>query len=89
MPGRPVRQRLLAHSNPERSYSYESVEPMDSLTSYRQSLRVAPIVDTNTAFVEWSTEFDAPEQESELWEQIFRDECARSLEKLRTYMAEQ
>jgi hypothetical protein len=87
--GRPVRQRLLAHSNQERSYSYESAEPMDSLKVYRQTLRVAPIVDTNTAFVEWSTEFDAPAQETELLEQIFREECARSLEKLRTYLAEQ
>jgi hypothetical protein len=87
--GRSIRQRLLAHSNQDRSYSYESVEAMDTLKSYRQTLRVAPIVDTNTAFLEWSTEFDAPEQESELWEQIFREECAKSLEKLRTYLAEQ
>src|SRR5688572_9931306 len=87
--GRSIRQRLLAHSNQERAYSYASVEPMDSLKFYRQTLRVAPVMDTNTAFVEWSTEFDAPEPESALWEQIFRDECARSLEKLRAYLAEQ
>ena len=68
---------------------YESMAPMDSLTSYRQTLRVAPIVDTNTSFVEWITQFDAPEGERELWEKVLQEECAQSLEKLRTYLAEQ
>lgn len=86
---RPVRERLIAHSNTDRCYRYESVEPMDSLKSYRQTLRVAPIVDTNTSFVEWITEFDAPSGERELWEKVLQEECARSLEKLRAYLAEQ
>ena len=86
---RQVRERLVAHSNADRSYTYESMAPMDSLTSYRQTLRVAPIVDTNTSFVEWITQFDAPEGERELWEKVLQEECAQSLEKLRTYLAEQ
>lgn len=87
--GRSVRERLTAHSNADRCYSYESVAPMDSLKSYRQTLRVAPIVDTNTSFVEWITEFDAAPGERELWEKVLQEGCAQSLEKLRTYLAEQ
>lgn len=87
--GRPSRQRLAAHSDADRCYSYESVEPFDVLQSYKQTLRVAPIVDTNTAFVEWWADFEAPTEVQELWNKYLADEFAKSLEKLRTYLAEQ
>jgi len=86
---RTSRQRLVAHSDSDRCYSYESLEPLDTLRSYRQTLRVAPIVDTNTAFVEWSAEFDAPSEEQDRWQKCLTEESAKSLEKLRTYLAEQ
>jgi hypothetical protein len=86
---RPSRQRLAAHSDADRCYSYESVEPLDTLRSYKQTLRVAPIVDTNTAFVEWSADFDAPIEEHDRWKKCLTEEAAKSLEKLRTYLAEQ
>jgi hypothetical protein len=86
---RTSRQCLVAHSDAERSYSYESVEPVDTLRSYRQTLRVAPIVDTNTAFVEWSADFEAPAEEHERWKKCLTEESAKSLEKLRAYLAEQ
>ena len=86
---RPSRQRLLAHSDAERCYSYESVEPFETLRSYRQTLRVAPIVDTNTAFVEWWADFEAAPAQQERWNKYLSDEFAKSLEKLRTYLAEQ
>jgi hypothetical protein len=86
----PSRQRLTAHSDAERCYSYESVDPFETLRSYRQTLRVAPIVDTNTAFVEWSADFetDSVEQE-ERWNNYLTEAFGKSLEKLRTYLAEQ
>ena len=87
--GRSVQERLVAHSNEDRCYTYESIEPMDAIKFYRQTLRVAPVVDTNTSFVEWSTEFDAPLDAHEQWQKAFQEECAESLEKLRTYLAEQ
>ena len=86
---RTTRQRLVAHNDTDRCYSFESVEPLDTLRAYRQTLRVAPIVDTNTAFVEWTAEFDAPAEEHERWQKCLFDESAKSLEKLRTYLAEQ
>lgn len=87
--GKPSRQRLVAHSDAERCYSYESLEPLETIRSYKQTLRVAPIVDTNTAFVEWWAEFDAPDGEQDLWQKSLEQEFAKSLEKLRSYLAEQ
>jgi hypothetical protein len=84
-----TRQRLVAHSDTDKCYTYESVEPLDTLCSYRQTLRVAPIVDTNTAFVEWTAEFDTPAEEHDRWQKCLTEESAKSLEKLRTYLAEQ
>lgn len=79
----------MSHSDAERFYSYESLEALGTLRSYKQTLRVAPIVDTNTAFVEWSAEFNAPADEQDPWKKCFTDEAAKSWEKLRTYLAEQ
>jgi hypothetical protein len=86
---RPTHQRLTAHSDEQRSYSFESVEPFDNLRSYKQTLRVAPIVDTNTSFVEWWADFEAAPQDTESWKDYLQEQFAKSLEKLRTYLAEQ
>ena len=55
-----IRQRLLAHSDPERSYTYcfagESSYPVQD---YQATLRVTPVVDGDRAFVEWWATFDA------------------------------
>jgi hypothetical protein len=82
----PSRQRLVAHSDTERSYSYESAEPFDTLRYYRLTLRVAPIVDGNKAFVEWSAEFDAS-RDADRWSEKLTSEFAKSLNKLRTRLA--
>jgi uncharacterized membrane protein len=58
--GPQIRQRLLAHSDLERSYTYESCEPLGAITYYQGKARVTPIVDRNRAFVEWSVSFDCP-----------------------------
>jgi len=47
-----IRQRLLAHSDLDRSYTFESCEPLGAITYYRGTGRVTPIVDGNRAFVE-------------------------------------
>jgi hypothetical protein len=70
-------------------YTYESVEPLDTFRSYRQTLRVAPTVDTATPFVEWTTDFDAPAAETRALAEFLMDESAKSLDKVRTYLAEQ
>jgi hypothetical protein len=69
-----IRQRLLAHSDVDRSFSYEFAEPDPSVPSgYRATLRVTPIVDGDRSFVEWWAEFDGDASErTQLIEQFQR-----------------
>jgi hypothetical protein len=77
-----VRQRLLAHSDLDRSFSYGScapfslpgaaaetdgVEPID----YRGTLRVTPVVATSRAFVEWWVAFDCGASDRRRWTAFF------------------
>ena len=68
-----IRQRLLAHSDLERSYVYESCGTLGPITYYQGTARVMPIVDGNRAFLEWSVTFDCPPQE--------QVNCTKSLEE--------
>jgi hypothetical protein len=57
--GRQVRQRLLAHSDVERSQSYEFCGAASlPLTDFQATLRITPVVDGDRAFVEWWATFD-------------------------------
>src|SRR3954469_11238445 len=70
-----IRQKLLAHSDLERSYTYEVCEPSPlAVRDYRATLRVTPIVDGDRAFVEWWATFDCAEPERDRWTRHFRDE---------------
>jgi len=71
--GTRIRQRLLAHSDLDRSYTYESCDPLGPISYYRGTARVTPIVDGNRAFVEWSVNVECPDEE--------RDNCTALLEK--------
>src|SRR5215204_4507930 len=53
--GRTLRQRLLAHSDRDRSYTYDFCDPAPfPVLNYVATLRVTPIVDGDRAFVDWS-----------------------------------
>ena len=71
--GARIRQRLLAHSDLERSYFYESCGTLGAITYYQGTARVMPMVDGNRAFLEWSVTFDCPPQE--------QANCTKSLEE--------
>jgi hypothetical protein len=71
-----IRQRLVALSDSERSFTYAGFEPfafpskgMDSLTpiDYEGTLRVTPVVDGDRAFVEWWLTFDCIPNERDRW----------------------
>jgi hypothetical protein len=84
-----IRQRLLAHSDVDRSYIYEFCDaapfPIDN---YAATIRVVPIVENDTAFVEWSATFDCAADERERWTQYLANEgFAKWLAALRRYMA--
>jgi hypothetical protein len=71
--GTRIRQRLLAHSDLDRSYTYESCGPLGAISYYRGTARVTPIVDGDRAFVEWSVGVECPDAE--------REHCAALLEQ--------
>ena len=62
MPGRTIRQQLLAHSDRERSYTYSFLEPAP-VRNYVATIRVTPVAETGQSFVERRASFDgAPEE---------------------------
>jgi hypothetical protein len=71
--GARIRQRLLAHSDLDRSYTYESCGPLGAISYYLGTARVTPISDGNGAFVEWSVSVECPDGEL--------DNCRALLEK--------
>lgn len=71
--GARIRQRLLALSDLDRCYTYESCDPLGSISYYRGTARVTPIVDGNRAFVEWSVSLECPDED--------RATCTALLEK--------
>lgn len=85
-PGGVIRQRLLAHSDLERSYSYEFCDPIPfPVRNYLATLRVTPVVDGQRSFVEWWATFDCSPDEIDKWVDHFeREGFARWLAALRT-----
>ena len=88
-PGRHIRQRLLAHSDLERSYSYEFADAIPfPVTGFRATIRITPVVDSGKAFVEWWATFDCAAGEIERWTRFFeQDGFARWLGALRRRLA--
>ena len=62
-----IRERLLALSDYDYSFSYSILEsPMD-VENYIATVKLIPITEGNHTFAEWSAEFDCPEaKEGEL-----------------------
>ena len=86
---RVIRQRLLAHSDADRSYSYALCDPSPyPVRNYIATIRVVPVVASRQAFVEWWASFDCAADELERWTGHFRDEgFARWLAALGRFMA--
>jgi len=90
LPDAVIRQKLLVHSDLERSYSYLFCEPAP-VRNYVAVLRVTPVVEGSKAFVEWSATFDCLADESRRWIDFFEKEgfagwlaaLARSMDELR------
>jgi len=85
-----LRQKLLAHSDRERSYTYcFADQPPFPVRDYVATIRVAEIVASNTAFVEWWATFDCEIAERETWVAHFEQRgFANWLGALRVFMAQ-
>jgi DNA-binding transcriptional MerR regulator len=83
------RQRLLAHSDLDRFYTYKFCEPFPyPIRNCVITLRVTPVVDGNRAFVEWSATFDCEATEYDHWTIYFANEVwAKALESLKKYFS--
>jgi hypothetical protein len=84
--GTHIRQRLLAHSDLERFYTYESCEPLGVITYYQGTGRVTPIVDGNRAFVEWSVTFDCSAKEQANCTRLLEEAMPQWLKSLRAVL---
>jgi hypothetical protein len=84
--GSHIRQRLLAHSDLDRFYTYESCEPLGAITYYQGTGCVTPIVDGNRAFVEWSVSFECPEKEQENCAKLLKEAMPQWLKSLRAVL---
>ena len=88
LPDRVIRQKLLAHSDIERFYTYHFCE-LAPVRNYVATIHVAPVVSSRQAFVEWQASFDCAEDERDRWVRQFEQQgFAIWLAALRRFMAE-
>jgi hypothetical protein len=69
--GTHIRERLLTHSDAERSYTYSFEKTPFDVDNYKATIRVTPVTDGGKAFVEWWTEFDCNRDEQDHWTGFF------------------
>ena len=69
-----VREKLLAHSDQERSYTYDFQKDPFDVDNYLATIRVTPVTDGNRSFVEWWTTFDCDRDKIGYWENFFATE---------------
>jgi hypothetical protein len=83
-----IRQILLAHSDIDCSYTYALCDPPPfPVRNYIATIRAAPIVETNGAFVEWWATFDCAADEYDRWTKHFvKEGFAKWLAALRRFM---
>ena len=84
--GSRIRQRLIALSDLDRSYVYESCGTFGAITWYQGTARVVPIVDRNRAFLEWSIIFDCPAEEEANCVKNLEEAMPRWFESLRAVL---
>ena len=84
---RSIRQRLLAHSDIERFYTYTFCEPIPfPWRDFVATLRVIPITDGDRALVEWSARFDCADDAHDRWHDHLTRSFGKWLESLRTHL---
>ena len=70
-----LREQLLAHSDSDRSYTYDfQKHPFDGVENYVATIRVTPVTDGDRSFVEWWTIFDCAPDRIGYWDSFFATE---------------
>jgi hypothetical protein len=84
---RRIRQRLLALSDLDRSFSYEFCDPDPSVPpGYTATLRVLPVTDGDRSFIEWQATFDEAPGEAEHRAEELEQSFAGWLDSLRNHL---
>ena len=72
--GTHIREQLLAHSDLDRSYTYDFQKTPFDVDNYCATLRVTPLTDGGGSFVEWWTTFDCDRDQQGHWTEFFANE---------------
>ena len=93
-----IRQRLVAHSDLERSFTYAGLDPFPfpeaaaagetapAAIEYAGTLRITPVVDGDRSFVEWWVSFEGGSGERERWERFLTGAISQWLSSLRAHL---
>jgi hypothetical protein len=89
-----IRQRLVAHSDTDRCFTYAGMEPFEfpddgsglvpAPIDYSGTLRLTPVVGEDRTFAEWSVSFESVPEEAQGWTKLLSDlvpQWMRSLER--------
>lgn len=95
MGGLRTRQRLVAHSDVDRFFSYESCSPVEvevsgtvrTLLHYQGTLQIRPVVEGERCLAEWSTSYQCPHQDTGYWATWWATSLPTWLASLRDHLA--
>ena len=69
--GTHLREKLLAHSDERRFYTYDFQKTPFDVDNYCATLRVTPVTDGGGSFIEWWTTFDCDRDQQGHWTDFF------------------
>jgi ketosteroid isomerase-like protein len=88
-----LRQRLIGHSDGERSFSYLGMEPFEfpiqdatrtpGAINYTGTMRLTPIIDSGRTLIEWYVEFNCPPEDLHRWDDLLMDLIPQWVDSLR------
>lgn len=95
--GARTRQRLVAHSDAERFFAYESCAPFEidvsgsvrTMLHYQGTLRLTSVIEGDRCLAEWSSEYECPHGDAEYWAQWWAAMLPAWLGSLRDYLSSQ
>lgn len=95
MGGVRTRQRLVALSDAERFLTYESCAPLEvdvsgtarTMSHYRGTLRLRPIVEGDRCLAEWSTDYDCAAGDAAYWAEWWAAMLPTWLDSLRDHVS--
>jgi len=85
--GAQLLEKQTARSDDEHTYSYAITESPMPMKNYEGTVRLRPITDSNTTFVEWSASFDPNPEVADELPSMVSELVAAGLESLKTQFA--